>query len=728
MPNGREVSFADFQRFFAPYRRNYAYTHSHALYEEFRGVLLASPEGPLSEESYMALGVRQSLYSKEQRPQVHALFRRYLAFLEQEGLYDPSHLAHRYRGQLEPTYDFVVVDEVQDLTLAQVDLLLGALKSPGQFLLAGDSHQIVHPNFFSWAALKSYFFREEHQALERVTILRGNFRNAKQVSLLANRLLKLKQARFGSVDRESTYLVEPKGEREGRVMLLKSEDGLLQDLNRRTRESVEVAVLVLREEDKERARSRFSTPLVFSVREAKGLEYAQVVLYDFVSRASEAYQEIARGVAAEDLEVEGLTFRRAKDKSDKSLEEYKFFTNALYVALTRAVEEVVWLEEEPWHPFLRLLGLEAGRELTLKTKTASREDWAREAARLTEHGNLEQARAIRETFLKEKPVPWKAMDQERLSALLEGLGKGGTWDKARKELFEFALFHHNLPVLSSLSEAGYPPAQEVLQPWKFGRLRKGSEVAQEVQRRLLKVYEGRGWKEILWDVKTYGTEFRTPIGATPLMLAARAGNQELLEALLKAGADPEARDLFGFTPFLYALERALLEPEFAQKTFSGVWERLAPTAVDVQVEGHLVRLYPNMSEYWVFLSALALLKSLRGLWVFGSQFHPRSPGISAGQLAVALGHLSPALLPSTLARKDNTTERRTYLSSVLSRSEVESSYRPARCLFLRRKRGYYLPNPGLLLRVVRQGEETWQPLPQAFNFDLMGLPALLTLA
>jgi hypothetical protein len=72
VPGGREVGFRDFLRFFAPRARAYPFTHAHALFEEFRGVLLASPEGPLSLEAYQALGVRQSLYPKDLRPQVYA--------------------------------------------------------------------------------------------------------------------------------------------------------------------------------------------------------------------------------------------------------------------------------------------------------------------------------------------------------------------------------------------------------------------------------------------------------------------------------------------------------------------------------------------------------------------------------------------------------------------------------------------------------------------------------
>lgn len=49
---------------------------------------------------------------------------------------------------------------MQDLTPAQLDLVLATLKKPGHFLLCGDSNQIVHPNFFSWSQVKSLFWRD----------------------------------------------------------------------------------------------------------------------------------------------------------------------------------------------------------------------------------------------------------------------------------------------------------------------------------------------------------------------------------------------------------------------------------------------------------------------------------------------------------------------------------------------------------------------------------------
>ena len=97
-------------------------------------------------------------------------------------------------------------------------------------------------------------------------------------------------------------------------------------------------MIVLRDEDKAAARAHFRTPLIFSVHEAKGLEYPNVILFNLVSGARAVYADLCRDVVAADLEGDELDYRRAKDKADKSLELNKFYVNALYVAMTRAME------------------------------------------------------------------------------------------------------------------------------------------------------------------------------------------------------------------------------------------------------------------------------------------------------------------------------------------------------------------------------------------------------
>jgi DNA helicase IV len=98
------------------------------------------------------------------------------------------------RPEAPARYDFVVVDEVQDLTNVQLALALRTLRKPGRFLLCGDSNQVVHPNFFSWTQLKTLFFGAGVSAPgELLHVLRANYRNAAGVVGVANRLLRIKQ-------------------------------------------------------------------------------------------------------------------------------------------------------------------------------------------------------------------------------------------------------------------------------------------------------------------------------------------------------------------------------------------------------------------------------------------------------------------------------------------------------------------------------------------------------
>ena len=416
VPKGREVTFTAFAGWFERHRQTVRGTlgelDAHALFEEFRGVISASPQGPLDLPSYLALGPRQSLLGSEARTLAHTLFQRYREWLLDAGLFDINLVAHDWLALAQPVYDFVVIDEVQDLTNVQLALVLACLKKPGEFLLCGDSNQIVHPNFFSWAAVRSLFWQGlagEAAQRQSLSVLQANFRNTRSVTELANTLLKIKQARFGSIDRESNFLVQSASQQTGSVSLLAAKDAALRDLDTRTRASVHHAVVVLRDEDKAAAREHFRTPLVFSVHEAKGLEYPHVILYALVSGQRNAYAEVCNGVTQADLTVDELNYNRARDKGDKSLELYKFYVNALYVAMTRAVESLVLVESDTSHPLLDLLGLRVGatsETAAASVRASTREEWAQEARKLQLQGKEEQARAIRDAFLQVKAVPW----------------------------------------------------------------------------------------------------------------------------------------------------------------------------------------------------------------------------------------------------------------------------------------------------------------------------------
>ena len=364
VPAGKPVSFAAFQSWFNRFRQGHGLKDAHKLFEEFRGVITgpATDKSWLSREDYRALGVKESIFLVEERDAVYDVFEKYLQFLTDNALYDPNIVSHQYLQSLQARYDFVVVDEVQDLTNIQLYLILKSLRHSRDFLLCGDSNQIVHPNFFSWAKVKSLFYRQDDLQTgdELIRILNTNYRNSPQVTEIANRILKIKNLRFGSIDKESHYLVESNGHNQGEVLFLQDTTEIRRELDNKTKASTRFAVIVMNAEQKPAAQQHFGTPLIFTIQEAKGLEYENIILYNFLSQEETRYRDISKGVDAADLQHD-LKYARGKDKTDKSLEIYKFYINALYVALTRAIKNLYWIESQPKQALLDLLGLEIGR-------------------------------------------------------------------------------------------------------------------------------------------------------------------------------------------------------------------------------------------------------------------------------------------------------------------------------------------------------------------------------
>lgn len=700
VPKGRVVTMKDFRPFFERHRNGYGFTTAHMLFEELRGVLAASPSGPLGREEYLALGVRQSMYPPERRAAVHDLFAKYRAWLAESGLYDPSLLAHDYRARAERRYDAVVVDEIQDLTNAELALVLATLKDPRGFLLCGDANQIVHPNFFSWAKVKSLFYSQEDEALAApIHVLDANYRSSQTVSGLANTLLKIKNARFGSIDKESTALVRPVAEIAGRVAGLVKKDSVLRELDRVARTSVQVAVIVLSDDQKAEARRRFSTPLVFSVLEAKGLEYDVVILYDLVATERNAYREIAAGVTPADLDGDALTFARAKDKSDKSLEAYKFFVNALYVAVTRAIETVYIVESEPAHPLLGLLRVTFSEDVSAFTaKASSLEDWQREARKLELQGKDEQAAAIRQTILRTTPVPWSVLHG---AAFDETIGKAlaprSIFTKAKQQLCELAAFHDLRPLARELEvRADYRP------PRPFEALRDST------RERLLASYRASDPSRVFDDVKKYGVEHRNMMSLTPLMAAAWAGNIALVEALVDRGAKIDAVDVLGRMPMHFALRSAFEDASFAREKLGPLHELLCPTGLDLESDGRMLRLARSQGEFFLLAAMLARFHPLY------DRFGLRRSGFTATMLDDAALEAFPRSIVPEERRK------RTYWNAVLARAEESSGYRPARKLWRRERQGHYVPSRTTRLRVADdQGVESFRPLA-----ELLRLPFL----
>ena len=698
VPVGREASWRDFSGWFSRMRQAFKDIDGHQAFEEIRGVIAAGADGILGRQDYRTLGVRQSIFATEQRDKLYDLFEKYRAWLAEAKLYDLNLVAQEWQALAAPRYDFVVVDEVQDLTTAQLSLILKTLKKPGNFLLCGDSNQIVHPNFFSWGQVKSLFWHDPQLAeRQELRVLSANFRNGLEATRTANQLLKIKQQRFGSIDRESNFLVQAVGGEKGQVALMADKDAVLRELDQKVRLSTQFAVLVMRDEDKAEARKHFATPLLFSIHEAKGLEYENIILYRFISDHRAEFSQIVEGVDKVSLSTDILDYRRAKNKSDKSLEVYKFFVNALYVALTRAIKNLYVIESDTGHPLFALLDLAVAGPIKMDAQQSSQEDWQKEARKLELQGKQEQAEAIRRTILKQTPPPWPVFDEPRLrETLIKVFREQAVGNKLKQQLYEYATCHDE-PVL----------AEWLLYEAKFDAAATFMQQRTTLGRKSFVTYFAHHYKDILKQCDQYGIEHRLPMNQTPLMAAAAAGNIPLVEALLARGADCETADQYGYNALHWAMRAAFHDAKFARNQFAALYELLAPAGIDVNTGERLVRIDRHLSEYFLFQTLWVLFKSR-----FTHQQRRNFGAFDTQAILDAWQHL-----PANVIYPER--KKRQHLSGLLARNEVERDYAYNRALFMRVAQGWYQFNPKLSVRRRKGEEEIWQPVYAALNLPLI---------
>ena len=697
VPPGREASWRDFAGWFSRMRQTFKEFDAHQVFEEIRGVIAAGAGGVLSCDDYRMLGVRQSIFPTEQRDKVYELFGKYRTWLSEANLYDLNLVAHEWQSLAAPRYDFVVIDEVQDITIVQLALVLKTLKKPGHFLLCGDSNQIVHPNFFSWSQVKSLFWQDPKLAeRQELRVLTANFRNGLEATRVANQLLKIKQRRFGSIDHESNFLVQAIGSEGGRVALMPDKDAAIRELDQKIRQSTQFAVLVMRDEDKTEARKYFATPLLFSIHEAKGLEYENIILYRFVSDHRIEFNDIVQGVVKADLAVETLDYRRAKDKSDKSLEVYKFFVNALYVALTRAIRNIYVIESDTGHPIFGLLDMSVG-EVKVEARQSTQDDWQKEARKLELQGKQEQAEAIRRTILKQSAVPWPVLHEAKIIELLQKVFREQSpGRKLRQQLYEYATCFDE-PQL----------ARWLVDEARFDEAKRFEQQRLTLGRSTYVPYFANQFKDILKQCAQHGIEHRLPMNQTPLIAAATAGNIALVEALLERGANRDAVDHYGRNALHWAMREAFRDARFARGPFAVLYEQLAPASIDVNTGDRLVRIDRHLSEYFLVQTMWVLFKSRFTHWqrkAYGA--------FETKDILAAWQHL-----PANVVRPER--NKRQHLSGVLARNEIDRDYAYNRALFMRVAQGWYQFNPGLAVRVRRGDEECWTPIYVALNLPLI---------
>ena len=267
-----------------------------------------SKEGYLTQEEYIkTIGRKMAANFVGNRKEIYEVFKKYQQFIKhraEESLFDECEFIHNLFGRLcklkEVPFSIhsFYVDEVQDFTQAELSVLLRCCKDPNNLFLTGDTAQsIMRGVSFRFSDLRSLFHKARKQAKsirkkDMITVpvvdeLTINFRSHSGVLKLAASVIEILQNFFpNSFDR----LPGDKGMFPGPIPTLLdscnfSDLALVLRGNKRESSAIEFGahqVIIVQSEDAKRALpNELQAGIALTVFEAKGLEFDDVLLYDF---------------------------------------------------------------------------------------------------------------------------------------------------------------------------------------------------------------------------------------------------------------------------------------------------------------------------------------------------------------------------------------------------------------------------------------------------------------
>jgi mRNA-degrading endonuclease RelE of RelBE toxin-antitoxin system len=311
-------------------------------------------------EAYRAVARlgRKTRLPEKQRAVLWSIFEQVSSTLKARGLITYAEMFSRLAGSLQQSsrvpFDFVIVDEAQDISIAQLRFLsaLGANR-PNTLFFAGDLGQRIFQQPFSWKALGV-------DIRGRSSTLKINYRTSHQIRMQADRLLgpEVADVDGNTEERKGTISVFNGAPPTIRVLTSREDECLTvcQWLAARKDEGIlahEIGIFVRSQAELDRARAAVGkSGLSFKVLDenveavsgrvsistmhfAKGLEFRSVAV-----------------MACED-EIIPLQERIETVADDADLEEvYNTERHLLYVACTRARDHLLVTGVDPASEFL----------------------------------------------------------------------------------------------------------------------------------------------------------------------------------------------------------------------------------------------------------------------------------------------------------------------------------------------------------------------------------------
>ena len=420
----KEIQFEQFRMFYWNHisqdvRRKF---DAATLWTEIQGSIKGSldvvhKKSPLSLSEYLDLAKKRvSFIGSDDRRLIYPAYLAYEKRKAQRGEFDINDLSlHLYCEILKNGYHgemmhYVSIDEVQDLSPLQICLFRLICNNLNGFLFAGDTAQTIAAGVgFRFEDIRSLFYTDfipnmtsGHDALvPPVQTLTRNYRSHAGVINLATTIVDALIKFFPfTIDKLPPERAMISGQA---PLFLKdtSEENLMLNLfgtkseRRQAEFGAEQAIIVRNSVTKKRLMAAINSALILTVEESKGLEFEDVLIYDF-------FQDSGFN-----------TWRLIYHMSEKDRGDLPAFDMAkhqllcvelkkLYVALTRA-KSTLWFFDrdlsrrqpilELWSEkgFIRLVESTGNDDITPLAKKSSRQLWKKRGMEFFQRQNYEMA-------------------------------------------------------------------------------------------------------------------------------------------------------------------------------------------------------------------------------------------------------------------------------------------------------------------------------------------------
>lgn len=288
------------------------------------GNLLDSTSNFMTMDNYMALrkeNLMKQLGITERKTirfieTLHAVFKKYQELLSGEFI-DRNEIATQLIYNNAKHYDYIIIDEVQDLTQREIAAYIGV---GNKLLFAGDTMQMINPTYFSFGALKDIYNRicNRTTSIKDDGRLKRNYRNSSAIYNFANKWIEVSETALGILGSQRTNRLEMKlinNQFSSNVYFI-SDSALIDrilKLKQGTNRNIELI------------------DSVAAIREMKGREADNVVLLNLLSSNYDKWFDISNKTIVKKLEDENSVNR--------------YYFNLFYVAITRARNNLFIVEE-----------------------------------------------------------------------------------------------------------------------------------------------------------------------------------------------------------------------------------------------------------------------------------------------------------------------------------------------------------------------------------------------